>query len=40
MVIKETTIKEKWLGQPLNNVEPNDWIIINDIDEIPKLKKC
>jgi len=24
--------------QALNNVEPEDWIIINDIDEIPNLK--
>ena len=24
--------------QALNNIEPEDWIIINDIDEIPNLK--
>jgi len=24
--------------QVLNNIEPEDWIIINDIDEIPNLK--
>ena len=26
--------------QALNNIEPDDWIIINDIDEIPNLNEA
>ena len=38
MVIKEIITKDKWLRHTLKNIEPDDWIIINDIDEIPNLK--
>ena len=36
---KRDNYQRQMAQQALNNVEPNDWIIINDIDEIPNLKK-
>ena len=35
---KRDNYQRQMAQQALNNVEPEDWIIINDIDEIPNLK--
>ena len=35
---KRDNFQRQMAKQALNNLEPEDWIIINDIDEIPNLK--
>ena len=35
---KRDNYQRQMAQQALNNVDPEDWIIINDIDEIPNLK--
>ena len=35
---KRDNYQRQMAHQALENIEPNDWIIINDIDEIPNLK--
>jgi len=35
---KRDNYQRQMAQQALNNLEPEDWIIINDIDEIPNLK--
>ena len=35
---KRDNYQRQMAQQALNNIEPDDWIIINDIDEIPNLK--
>ena len=35
---KRDNYQRQMAQQTLNNIEPDDWIIINDIDEIPNLK--
>ena len=35
---KRDNYQRQMAQQALDNIEPNDWIIINDIDEIPNLK--
>ena len=36
---KRDNYQREMAQEALNNIEPNDWIIINDIDEIPNLKE-
>ena len=36
---KRDTYQRQMAQQTLNGIDPEDWIIINDIDEIPNLKK-
>jgi len=35
---KRDNYQRQMAQQALNNIDPDDWIIINDIDEIPNLK--
>ena len=35
---KRDNYQRQMAQQALDNIEPNDWVIINDIDEIPNLK--
>ena len=36
---KRDNYQRQMAQQALNDIDPDDWIIINDIDEIPNLKK-
>lgn len=36
---KRDNFQRQMAKQSLKNIDPNDWIIINDIDEIPDLEK-
>ena len=36
---KRDNYQREMAQEALNNIDPNDWIIINDIDEIPNLKE-
>ena len=35
---KRDNYQRQMAQQALNDIDPDDWIIINDIDEIPNLK--